>query len=260
MSKAKEVAKKEESGLAISQERPEFMNSDSVRGQENVTLDDVTIPRLGLIQSLSPQRKKSDPSYIEGAEEGLLFNTVTSELYGASVLFVPVLFRKEFLIWKDQNSGGGFLGAFDTEEEAKQEFANKDYEGKVTDKGDPMYEIVDTAQQFGLIIDPKGKKRPEEIVLSMSKSGMKASRQLNSMAKMAGGDRFSRVYEVKGIETANSAGQEYYAHNIRSVGFVDEPTFRAAEKMYDSVKSGAKNAAYDQGAASTSETEEEQDY
>jgi hypothetical protein len=50
-------------------------------GLENITIEDIAIPRIELIQALSPARIKSDPAYIEGADEGQLFNSVTRELY-----------------------------------------------------------------------------------------------------------------------------------------------------------------------------------
>ena len=39
-------------------------------GLENLERNDMTLPRLGLCQSLTPQRIKSDPKYIAGLEEG----------------------------------------------------------------------------------------------------------------------------------------------------------------------------------------------
>ena len=49
-------------------------------------MDDITIPRVDVLQALSPQRKKTNAEYIEGAEEGMLFNTVTKQLYGSNFL------------------------------------------------------------------------------------------------------------------------------------------------------------------------------
>jgi len=58
----KDVAVAAQTGLA---ERPAWMG-DSIRGSEEVTIQDVTIPRLSIIQDLSPQRKKNNAEYIEG--------------------------------------------------------------------------------------------------------------------------------------------------------------------------------------------------
>lgn len=234
----KEVVKKEE-GALISQERPDFMNNESNRGQEGVGIDDLTIPRLGLIQDLSPQRKKTDAAYIEGAEEGMLFNTVTNVLYGTSIMFVPVYYRKEWVIWKAQSEGGGYCGAYPTEHEAKVEWESQGYEGQVNKKGEPIYEVNDTGQQFGLVVHEDG--TTEDIVISFSKSKRKIDRQLNTMVKMAGGDRFSRVYKISAVSDQNSAGQDFYNYGVSMMGFVNEETYRKGEKLYDAISSGQRD-------------------
>lgn len=237
---AKKIAKKEETGIVLSEDRPDFMGN-SQRGSEDVTIDDLTIPRVDIIQDLSPQHKKNKPEYIEGAEVGMLFNTVTGKLYGNKVLFVPVYFRKEWIIWKHQNAGGGFMGAFPSELDAQQSFADQGFEGETTKVNGvdvPTYEIVDTAQHFGLIVNENSSI--EEVVVSMSKSKMKVSRKINSMVKLAGGDRFSRAYEISAVEDQNAAGQDYWNMGIKQLGFVDETIYNIAEIMYESVSSGGK--------------------
>ena len=82
----KEVAVIDSTELAVSNDLPDWLQGKgAARGSENVTTDDMLIPRIELVQALSPARKKSDAAYIEGAEEGMLYNNVTRELYGESV-------------------------------------------------------------------------------------------------------------------------------------------------------------------------------
>ena len=227
----KKASKELESQYGFSDDRPDFLPQDSTKGQENVTVDDLTIPRLGLVQDLSPQRKKGKPEYIEGADSGMLFNNVTTELYGQTINFVPVYFRKEWCIWKLQKHGGGFMGAWPTEAEAQAAFMERDF--------DDEYEIVDMAQHFGMVLHAD--RRPEEIVISMSKSKMKVNRQLNTLVKMAGGDRFSRVYKITAVEDQNKEGQDYYNFGVAPIGFVSEPVYNLAMVMYESVSGGIKD-------------------
>jgi len=230
----KEVSKKVETGVAITDERPDWMERKSDRGNEDVGMNDVTIPRLDILQDLSPQIKKNKPEYIESAEAGMLFNTVTKDLYGNSVMFVPVYFRKEWVIWKDIKAGGGFRGSHETKALALEALAElEDAE---------QCELVDTGQHFGLIVHGD---RIEEAVISMSKSKMKPSRQLNSMVKIRGGDRFSSVYEIKAVEDQNAAGQDYWNLAIRPLGYVSEELFKRAEKLYEAVKLGVKDVVRD---------------
>lgn len=238
----KVIAKKSKSGLATTEKMPAYMEQDSHRGDENVGTDDLSIPRLDVIQALSPQRKKSDPAYIEGAEEGQLFNSVTQELYGTEVRFVPVYFRKEWLVWKDRDAGGGFCGAYPTPAEAN---------ATRNELGTDTHEVMDTGQHFGIIVSDDGM---EEVVISMSRSKMKASRQLNTLCKMAGGDRFGSMYEVSAIEVSGDKG-DYWNLGIKRLGYVSEEVYHAGEKLYDAVCTGIKGVKYDEatGEASTDE-------
>ena len=214
----------------FSDEVPDFLkNQTTARGSENVGADDLVIPRLELVQDLSPCRKKQDPNYIDGIEEGMLYNNVTRQNYGMETLVIPVFFRKEWLIWKNRDAGGGFRGAFNTETEAKIAMAE-------LDDGDEC-EVVDTAQHFCLLIQPENGK-VEEIVVSMSKSKMKVSRKWNSLIRMNGGDSFSRIYRIGTVSEKNSKNQDYYNFVVSPAGFPSKELYDRAEKLYDAIASG----------------------
>ena len=232
MAKNQSIAKV--SSTAVVSEMPEFMRGmTSNRGTENVAAEDLIIPRLEIVQSLSPARKKTDPAYIEGAEEGMLYNNVTRHLYSTEVTVVPVMFKKDYLIWKDRKSGGGFRGAFPTEYEARAAMEELNEDG---------LEIVDTPQQFCLLIDGD---RIEEIVVSMPKSKAKVSRQWNSLIRMAEGDSFTRAYKLTGYEDTNRDGETYQNIRVTMAGFVSEAVYKRAEALYAQVSAGAARASSD---------------
>jgi hypothetical protein len=215
----------------------------SNRGSEEVTINDLTIPRLSIIQDLSPQRKKNASEYIEGAEEGMLFNTVTNQLYTEPVLFVPVYFRMEWIVWKHRDAGGGFVGAYATQNEAVAAVGEHPMAGQTTEKGDPVLEIQDTAQHFGLLLDPNSPLdtiHTTEIVISMSRSQLKPSRQLNSQIRISGGDRWERYYKLSAVQVDGPRG-EYYNWKVEQLGFVTEQVYAQAESLYESVKSGERD-------------------
>lgn len=217
----------------ITTELPDFLkNSATSRGSEEVGAADLIIPRLEVVQSLSPCRKKNDPAYIDGAEEGMLFNNVTRELYGTDVAVVPVYFRKQYLLWKDRKKGGGnggFRGAFPTEIEARQ---------AVIAAGEEDIDVVETNEHFCLLV--KGASgQCEEIVLSMAKSKMKVSRKWNSLIRMNGGDSFSRVYRISGVSETNARNEEFFNFGISNVGYVTEAIYKRAEALYEQIASGA---------------------
>ena len=51
--------------------------SDSGMGLENVDKQDLALPFLKLLQSGSDETKKKHAKYVEGAEAGMFYNTVT---------------------------------------------------------------------------------------------------------------------------------------------------------------------------------------
>ena len=209
---------------------PEFLQGrmEDNRGSEEVGSRDLVIPRIELVQSLSACRKKTDPAFIDGAQEGMLYNNVTRELYGDSINVVPVYYRKEYLLWRDTKLGGGFGGAFPDTNSAEI--------AKGAQENPAEWEIVDTNQHFVLLVRDDGSH--EEAVISMAKTKSKASRNWNSLIRINGGPRFSRIYKISGVSDQNKSGQDFFNLSVSNVGFVTEGLFKAAEHIYDVVKSG----------------------
>jgi len=102
---------------------------------------------------------------------------------------------------------------------------------------------MDTAQHFVMVMPSDGEGNIEQAVISMSRSKMKVSRQLNSMIRMAGGDRFSRAYKIKAIEDSSDKG-DYWNLKPVQLGYVPEHGYKMAEEMYDAVKSGERSVDY----------------
>lgn len=245
--KATAVAKAPESTLPA-----HLQNMGTGRGNDNVTGADLIIPRLEVAQDLSPQIKKNKDEYIEGLEAGMLFNNVSSEIYGSTVRVIPVFFRREFLLFKDRKKGGGFRGAFDTMDEAKTAHSQLDDADDV--------EIIDAAVHFCLI-GPEDGEALEQIAISMTKSKHKVSRQWNTMIRMAGeGDRFARGYLLSGVSDQNAAGEEFYNLKVavhRDNYWASEQEYALAEEFYETMKSSKVSMSMaDHGETTSSDDDE----
>ena len=223
-----QVAVKEEFEL-VTNEIPDFMKQGN-RGAENVGTDDMIIPRIELIQARSPVRKKSDPAYIEGAEEGMLYNNVTRALYGTEVTVVPVYYTKQFLVWKDRKAGGGgsngFRGAF-----ASKELADR----AIAELAEEALEVSDTAQHFVLV---RNGDDWQEAVISMAKSKVKVSKRWNSLMRLSNTDSFSRAYKLSATTETNARNESYFNFNVAALGFVNKELYERAEKLYETIRSG----------------------
>lgn len=251
MAKAKDVVLYEET-------LPEFMkggfDEEDNRGSEGVGQDDITIPRLEVVQALSPCRQKKEAAYIEGAEEGMLYNSVTRELYGEYVDVIFVMFRKQWLVWKDRDAGGGFRGDFNSQQEANDKIVELVNEG---DQG--PWEAIDTGQHVAILIRADG--RTEEIAVSMSKSKMKVSRQLNSMVRMIPGPRWATVFRISAVEEKNDKNQPYYNFHITKMGYPKlESHFKKAEKLYEDISSGDRDLKVNQDEEEEVKSEDEEKF
>lgn len=80
------------------------MAEDAGAGLEHVESKYLVIPHLRLLQAGSPQAKRSDPAYIEGAAEGRFLNTATAELFD-KVIFVPCRFMPDHAEWEPGQQG-----------------------------------------------------------------------------------------------------------------------------------------------------------
>ena len=235
----KALAKNEqaESYLATS-EMPDYLRDyiGDTTGNENITTDDLTLPRLEIIQALSAARQKDDPGYIEGADEGLLYNSLTRELYGKSVIIIPVAFRKEYLLWQDLAKGGGFGGAYPSLAEAEQ--IRQGLENPEN------WEATKTHQHICYRLDPDG--RVEEVAISMARSKLKVSVRFNSLIRVVAGQlpRFAMAYKLSGQKVANKQGQSYYNFAIEHAGYTPQHIFEKAVQLYDMFKDNKVGVDY----------------
>jgi len=220
-------------GIALTTERPSYMDPESGRGSEDVTSDDITLPRVEVLQALSPQIKKSDPKHIEGAEQGIIFNTISGELYGDTITFIPIVFRKEWIVWQTRAAGGGFVGTFPSEAEAEEHRLALD---------DPdNHETNLHAVNFVYVVRENGDL--EEAVFSWSRSKLKVSRKLNALVQMNPGDRFGKAYKLRVVEENGKKG-DYYSYDVKPLGYVSEPVYQRAENLYKLIKAGERKVAY----------------
>ena len=82
------------------QQAAELANSNVPMGFEDEEAGDMIVPRIKVIQTLSPERKDKI------AEEGDIINSLTKEKLNGKV-FVPVFKFNNNIDWKDRSDGGG---------------------------------------------------------------------------------------------------------------------------------------------------------
>ena len=182
-------------------------------GLESVGTEDYALPFLRVIQSGSPQLKKSDPNkYIEGAEEGMLFNTLTNEYYKGDegVAVIPCAYTKKYIEWVPINKGGGFVRDDHPSNILSQTQKNDNRQFILPNEN----EIVETSQYFLILIE--NEESPEQILLSCTSTQLTFARRWNTMlrtaqVKNAAGTSvlapmFSYIYRLKTAAQSNNFG------------------------------------------------------
>ena len=91
MNKEANITKRENAGALSTN----IFEADANAGSQNMTQDDLALPFLKVLGQLSPEVNKRDGKYVEGAEPGMILNTVTNEVFdGAKGIDVlPVFYE-----------------------------------------------------------------------------------------------------------------------------------------------------------------------
>lgn len=119
---AKET-KKQPSQPPVSEQAPPVQDAydwsqEQSTGFEATRAEDLGIPFLTLLQKGSPEVDEDHKDYetkkIEGADRGMIINTVTRQIVynrdeSKPLLFIPAFHEKLWQEWKPRGSGGGFV-------------------------------------------------------------------------------------------------------------------------------------------------------
>lgn len=208
---------------------PAHLQQGGGLGNENVTADSLTLPRIDMIQMLSPQKQKTNAKYIEGAKDGDLFNTLTGELY-QHVFLVNLMFERQFSIFKDRKLGGGFEGMFNDAESANAHIDRNGLDPK-------QYDITETGIHKCLMLDENGHpKQPVLVYMSKSKLRISNGWNTNIQLKAQGADRFATVWTLSTVEESNKQGQPYFNYKIDFAGFAGEALYEEAKTIYKGLR------------------------
>lgn len=177
-------------------------------GYENVTARDLLIPRLTILQGLSPQVTKGKPEYDDEAKVGDVYDVGLQERFPDGISFIPVFYQKQWLEWAPRASGKGLQGIHETDlilRETEKDEKNRD----IMPNGNL---IIETAQIYGLNVSADFRKS----FIPMASTQLKKSRRLLTLATSEKVDRgdgsqftpplFYRSYNLTTVPESNNEG------------------------------------------------------
>lgn len=203
-----------------------MMEEDSIH-REAFNSDMLIIPRLELLQDLSPEVRERHAEYIPGAKPGMIYNK-TRRTLDTEILFVPARFFLRYIAWRPRegSGGGGLVDPNLTREDAETNFRPDGIARwvglmPVPGKEHPVnVEVIETPEWVGFAKSENFDWMPVAISFPITKA--KVAREINTVIDMtrlprAGGGKyvpasFSHVFK---LDTALETGGENEYFNWR---------------------------------------------
>jgi|TARA_A200000159_G_scaffold106694_1_gene99452 hypothetical protein len=238
-----QVTEKKKTDVALTS----MFEQDANTSFSNMDTDDYALPFLRVLGQLSPECNKRDAKYVDGAEPGMIFNTVTKQLYDGEggVNIIPCYYKREYVEWSDRGEGTSAPVAIHSVDSGIIKEATRDASYK--DRLPNGNYLENTASYFVLIDDGTS------ALISMKSTQLKVSRSWNSMMnsiKLKGKTgmftpaMYSHVYSLKTVQQSNDKGT-WFGWNIEKVGPVqDKDLYEAAKSFASSVNKGDVTAKH----------------
>jgi len=222
---------------------------DMGKGLGNISQQDLALPFLKILAQLSPEVNKRDGKYVEGAEAGMIYNSVTGELYNGveGINVIPCYYKLEYLEWKDRGEG---LGAPMAIYPSSSDILSKTKpDANYKDRLPNGNYIERTASHFVIILGDS----PSTALISMKSTQLKISRKWNSMMsglKLKGKNglftpaSFSHIYKLKTTQLSNDKGT-WFGWEVSKVGPVsDSSLYQQAKTFSENILKGSVRAKH----------------
>ena len=239
-----QVTEKKTAGLPAN-----VFEEDAAKGLGNIGQQDLALPFLKILGQLSPEVNKRDGKYVEGAESGMIYNSVSGDLYDGAkgIDVIPAFYKLEYVEWKDRGEGsGGPVAVHDSSSDImSQTKADANFKDRL-----PNGNYVEkTASHFVIITGDS----PTTALISMKSTQLKISRKWNSMMsgiKLKGKNglftpaSFSHIYRLKTTQMSNDKGT-WFGWDVSKAGpITDTSLYQQAKTFSDNISKGSVKAKH----------------
>lgn len=230
----------------------EVNDEERKHGKQEIEGEDVGTPRMTILQSMSPTVVDEEKGPENGYKPGLFYFPPSDKLFDKSITIIPLLFYKEWILWRDRKEGGGIEWRMKKEEFRQFPARQKDllWQGKEPPKATKHMNFLcvmyDPANDT---LDPHG---IGPFFLSFQKTTMKAGKSLCSFLMASKFPAYYKVYTVSTRQTKNQHGTFYVADVVpeasdaEGAGWVrSEATKNTLKALYEGLASGNVRAQMD---------------
>ena len=239
-----QVADKKSAGLPTN-----VFEDDAAKGLGTIGQEDLALPFLKILGQLSPEVNKRDGKYVEGAEPGMIYNSVSGDLYDGvkGIDVIPCFYKLEYIEWKDRGEGPGApVAIYDSSSDIMSKTKpDANYKDRLPNGN----YIEKTASHFVIITGDS----PSTALISMKSTQLKISRKWNSMMsgiKMKGKNglftpaSFSHIYRLKTTQMSNDKGT-WFGWEVSKVGPVtDQSLYGQAKSFSENISKGNVKAKH----------------
>jgi hypothetical protein len=239
-----QVAEKKTAGLPSN-----IFEDDAAKGLGSIGQEDLALPFLKILGQLSPEVNKRDGKYVEGAEPGMIYNSVSGDLYDGvkGIDVIPCFYKLEYIEWKDRGEGPGApVAIYDSSSDIMSKTTpDANYKDRLPNGN----YIEKTASHFVIVSGDN----PSTALISMKSTQLKISRKWNSMMsgiKMKGKNglftpaSFSHIYRLKTTQMSNDKGT-WFGWEVSKVGPVtDQSLYGQAKSFSENISKGNVKAKH----------------
>jgi hypothetical protein len=250
--KSTAVAKKEEKGSAVSV--PSWMEGYAGAGTEDVGADAIEIPRIKLLQALSPELEEYEDL---GLRPGEWWHNVAEQTLGREVKFIPCYVTRSYILFKPRESGGGILAR--SNDGVHWDNPDAEFEIQLKDGTQVTWSTEKDVPSSGLTMwgssnpkDPQSQPAataminvvcmlPNDLglspcVLSFQRSGFKIGKRFVGQLKISRIPSFGRLFNLFSQKVDGPSGP-YLEPRTRAIGLVeDQDLFENCRQAYELFK------------------------
>lgn len=216
--------------------------SDSPRGFENEDPSDLLLPRIELLQGLSPAVQQGK------GKAGEIVNQISKQPLSTDII-IPIAMHRKYIKWIPRDEGGGI-------------------EYQTNDRNDPRVkedtkwgahgEKPSCTAYMNFLVLLEGSTLP--IVLSFAMTNYNTGKKLYTLCKMTGKDMWMNRYKLSSLSRTNKMGT-WHVFEVDEAGKTEEREFVIAEQLYHAFASrGDLNFEVDDGAQPKAQASKDEDF
>ena len=219
----------------------------------NIDASDLVIPRIKLIQAVSPEIQEC-----EGSKAGEFWHTIAQESLGKTLVAIPILLRKTYILWAPRGDDRGVLAR------ARDAINWDPPEGRfqVKFKNNPntyTWELAPTVRESGLA--EFGTSRPGDAnsppaasltyetiwylpdrpdlspaIIINTRGSIKIFQRFLSMVDAKAVDHYYQKYQIDAVVDKGPTNETFYNYTYRGAGYAEQELGEEMKRLYEKLE------------------------